>query len=74
MGLWRGDYAMRMATFVPFLAVSQLVAHTRHHPDGGRLIVAVLLGLVAAIAGWATLTAWRRTRHHDDSASTAGTP
>ena len=66
MRLWRGDYSMRMATFVPFVVVSQLVARGHYH-DSVRLWLAMLFGLLAAVAGWSTLGAWRRLRHPAES-------
>ena len=69
MRVWRGDYVMRLATLVPFLLVSQLVAHGYHHDGPARLLLAALLGLVAAIGGWATLTAWRHYHHRHPSES-----
>jgi hypothetical protein len=68
MWLWRGDYRMRMATVVPFFVVSQLIARGHYH-DSVRLCLAMLFGLLAAVAGWSALTVWRRG-HHDHGEST----
>jgi hypothetical protein len=63
MRRWRGDYLMRTATCAPFLVVSQLVVRGNYR-DTLRLLLATLLGLLAAAAGWATITAWRRVRRY----------
>ena len=71
MRLWRGHYVMRMAMLVPFFLVSQLIAWEHRNASAGRLVLAALLGLLAAAAGWVLLTTWRhfRGRHPGESAS-----